>query len=1221
MTHWEPAKMKSQLRVTAQRLGQMQDRMDSQAQITRRDIVTLLQQDNVALARAKAQKLMNEDALIDLLQTLEMHVGMIVGHLGELERKDTPSPVMLEAAASIVVAAPQIDSKELRSVRDHLAQRLGPEFMRSVNDYVSTRVRRALSTQPASAVQLDQYLYSIAKSQGVHWNPAPLPQQIVHIISEMLDPSNIPVVDLMRLRILCSQGLPDDPPWLRPKAFVGNTSSRKATWDEASRKSRENYYDLVRRLLEPFSSLPPPGTPLTPLDDSLMNASREFSQIPPQLMLALQEAADDVPLCPLDEAAPDDIKIPCAQNLDERLRMIRELQNSEEADDSTPEIRLDSTPEIRLEDAQSDSSDDEGSYQDVASAPPSPSPSASSVHSSGSMTLLRSRTMGAHPKHASALLRLLYLHSCLNPANQSPHIGSLLVPVYSALVEEMVPEDAAHVEADVFWLFEALVGEFADLDDAEGGRIWTQKLSDRLYSADPELAEDLQLKGLDPALPHYSFRWLIPVLTHTLPLRPLLTVWDAILSRPMRERDTNLKLEFLVDVCTGMLLRTKNVLLRLGRPERKTLGLWSDELAAIPSTPLAARELEDAFAEGMTFLQRYPLESAGGVEALLQCACDLAHQRQMASTSLGARLRDTVWKGFAQTASIAEPSEDHDDNEPETSTNGQSNTLTARLASTVWRGISNESAMEAPPSPTSPASPMPPSPVLPPPPSETSEASNASAGPSKFWGYADRLRESDAAATLAKVSTNWKVKAWTCGANVRMALPPRIYRPLPLLPFHDRPTWTQACLSRSASEKRRGGPPRDSVMFTGRSPLSPSNDDISPASDAGSMSSGGVRASLASFGLQQDQSRAAKKKSGPRPLLLNSTSLMTNRSPATTPLSGSSDKSMDNVRGMRTSPAPRDSTSSYSSFSPVHSRSTTIDSDTGGSRIVPIRSSRSPMARGSRRVTPTSSTTSSPQIVHRRMDTETSTQLGSDDGRSSRGWHHVDVSDSPPAGSSPPPPQTPADATSNLNRGVRVKAPTSRTGSPSIGDASDMSSDMDAQPAKGLYSLPRLSVGDTSDTSATQAPSRSPRSKQKRIPPKLSTTRSRENIVAENGPAAQNTLTTGWSDDDDVDNVTTPRAMSFQADNVVSTTVTPRNIRRVRKTSGDGNGEVRTQKISSDGREVRVRKVSTDGHSPRRRKLSGEGEREGPKHSRESSADEGDDEGYRDLLSAYESED
>ena len=75
------------MRLTAQRLGQLQDRMDSQAQITQRDIATLLQQGNVALARAKAQKLMRDDVESDLMQTLEMHIGVILGHLNELERR------------------------------------------------------------------------------------------------------------------------------------------------------------------------------------------------------------------------------------------------------------------------------------------------------------------------------------------------------------------------------------------------------------------------------------------------------------------------------------------------------------------------------------------------------------------------------------------------------------------------------------------------------------------------------------------------------------------------------------------------------------------------------------------------------------------------------------------------------------------------------------------------------------------------------------------------------------------------------------------------------------------------------------------------------------------------------------------------------------------------------------------------------------------------------
>jgi len=141
MADFDPARAKSQLRLTAQKLGQMQDKMESQAQITRRDIATLLQQGNTALARAKAQKLMGEDVLSDLLQTLEMHVGVILGSLGELDRSEsTPSPIVVEAAASIITAAPQIESKELRSVRDMLIGRLGHDFVRSVNDYVASRV-------------------------------------------------------------------------------------------------------------------------------------------------------------------------------------------------------------------------------------------------------------------------------------------------------------------------------------------------------------------------------------------------------------------------------------------------------------------------------------------------------------------------------------------------------------------------------------------------------------------------------------------------------------------------------------------------------------------------------------------------------------------------------------------------------------------------------------------------------------------------------------------------------------------------------------------------------------------------------------------------------------------------------------------------------------------------------------------------------------------------
>ena len=77
----------AQLRLTAQRLGQMQDKMDAQGQITRRDVAYLLQQRNVAIARAKTQKLIRDDVYGDLLQTLEMLIGVLLEHIGELDHR------------------------------------------------------------------------------------------------------------------------------------------------------------------------------------------------------------------------------------------------------------------------------------------------------------------------------------------------------------------------------------------------------------------------------------------------------------------------------------------------------------------------------------------------------------------------------------------------------------------------------------------------------------------------------------------------------------------------------------------------------------------------------------------------------------------------------------------------------------------------------------------------------------------------------------------------------------------------------------------------------------------------------------------------------------------------------------------------------------------------------------------------------------------------------
>jgi hypothetical protein len=280
--------------------------------------------------------------------------------------------------------------------------------------------------------------------------------------------------------------------------------------------AHEMSQDLVRQLIAPYSDLPQPANPLSSLDASLLYISKELSHVPRALFVNLSEEPEELDQCPLSEVAGEDIKIACGKALDDRLRQIRDYESKSgisTPSGEVPEIQLEATPEIRLEettdtpptDAESEPGTEEksdyasdslldtasiGTPEISLSAPDSPT----STHSVARTTLVPSRAYsatGAHPKHESALIRLLYIHFSLNPAHRAPQTASLLVPLYSALVEEVMPEDAAHVEADVFWLFEAFISEFSELDDAESSEVWLKKIGERLSSADMELAEDL----------------------------------------------------------------------------------------------------------------------------------------------------------------------------------------------------------------------------------------------------------------------------------------------------------------------------------------------------------------------------------------------------------------------------------------------------------------------------------------------------------------------------------------------------------------------------------------------------------------------------------------------------------------------------------------------------------------------------------------------------------
>ena len=79
--------LQTQIRHGIQTLRQLQDQKLSDAHIARRDIATLLKQNNILLARAKAQKLLKEESVCEVLDIVDSYCTFILDHYKELEKR------------------------------------------------------------------------------------------------------------------------------------------------------------------------------------------------------------------------------------------------------------------------------------------------------------------------------------------------------------------------------------------------------------------------------------------------------------------------------------------------------------------------------------------------------------------------------------------------------------------------------------------------------------------------------------------------------------------------------------------------------------------------------------------------------------------------------------------------------------------------------------------------------------------------------------------------------------------------------------------------------------------------------------------------------------------------------------------------------------------------------------------------------------------------------
>ena len=629
--------------------------------------------------------------------------------------------------------------------------------------------------------------------------------------------------------------------------------------------------------------------------------------------------------------------------------------------------------------------------------------------------------------------------------------------------------------------------------------------------------------------------------------------------------------------------------------------------------------------EGMSLLQNYPIEAAGGVDRILQTASDLLRRRLDVSADaktdkarLGMRIRDTMWKGFtnqlAPPAESPEPSDDDSessqDENNETLSSNKPPSFTSRLATSVWKGITNQTAMEPPPSPPTPSTPVAESPLRLP--SEDQRPPNVY---NDIWNYAEKLKDSDTVAALSKVSSNWRARALVATRghpadhqkvqesqdknNVKTGRPDShtdpstdsrrssVYSPPP------RPAYFRS--------------PRDSYTSSDTDKPSSSHTNVSPprsSSDLGIISK--TRASLTAL-------ISPPPKSAPRSLVLSSTSLITpaynnsstSRHPHSAPALGHHEWTGD-----RRVTLHRDSLSSVSSVStpePMnrsHRASVSSrDSDTDGTsrRILLNRKSVSPLYRSQRPIFSSRASSVTPDVGQ-----ETTPKNFEQSRKELESTDIQDCTPGSPLVTSPPVPRTPSSIESSMDNGIHVTEHEKRHGSVLLEGSEGQVLVTIPQSKKFVRKKASNEAGDTTDSSITSLPTRNVRVRTRRHQAQPAGLRLQAEVTmldATDRIPSPNALRVEWPTEDPEMSVT-PKASEF-------------DLTRRRSTSPKFTHKLPTEKkLSGDGRELRIRKISGSQAS---KKTSVES-RETQRNSRDSAAEEGDDEGYDDLLSAYESE-
>ena len=174
------AKLKTNLRLAANRLKLLQKKKTEQAVKARTEIAEFLSSDKEDRARIRVETIIREDFVVEAYELLETYCELLLARFGIIQQMKDLDDGIAEAVSSLLWVAPRISHEisELKVISDELTHKYGKQFAEAARmnqlpepSRVSPKLVHKLSIGAPSKLLVEKYLITIAQSAGIDFTP------------------------------------------------------------------------------------------------------------------------------------------------------------------------------------------------------------------------------------------------------------------------------------------------------------------------------------------------------------------------------------------------------------------------------------------------------------------------------------------------------------------------------------------------------------------------------------------------------------------------------------------------------------------------------------------------------------------------------------------------------------------------------------------------------------------------------------------------------------------------------------------------------------------------------------------------------------------------------------------------------------------------------------------------------------------------------------------